>query len=187
MEYGDKRDIEFRESYNKVLEIMYPGYSEMTFSQKDDIDFNTMGITQNSLEIMELFDKMKDPQSSIYQGGTSDRNIVKIASIYAEICRKANDLVRVPTGKVTFDGEDEYKWVEPSKADVDQFLWLGVKKYNSPSFFEKLRMRLSRTSLYDINYETAVKINEILTEAKDRDSKDIDSSEIANPGEDRGE
>ena len=48
-------------------------------------------------------------------------------------------------------------------------------------------MRLSRTSLYDINYETAVKINEILTEAKDRDSKDIDSSEIANPGEDRGE
>ena len=130
---------EYRESYDKVLNILYPGYSDLSDKRKDAIEFRTMGITAYASEIMELFEQMKNPENSLYQEGVSDKDIVNIAAIYARIHEESNKQIGSPTGKMLRGGDygdvpvPEYEYRDRTEQEVQDAIRIAVEEYNSKS------------------------------------------------------
>lgn len=167
---------EYKEAYYKVLNILYPGYSEMSLRRQDDIEFRSMGITAYASEIDMLFDKMKDPNDPLYQEGASDKDIVNIAAIYARIHKESNKQIGMPTGKMLRGGRygdvpvPEYKYQDRTEQEVEYAIERAVKEYMSKPRIS-IKNIISGVKKYDIDYTTALDVSKILKEmnANDRD------------------
>ena len=176
---------EYRESYDKVLNILFPGYSDLSDKRKDAIEFRTMGITAYASEIMELFEQMKNPENSLYQEGVSDKDIVNIAAIYARIHEESNKQIGSPTGKMLKGGDygnvptPEYEYRDRTEQEVQDAIRIAVEKYKST---QKISIKniLNGIKQYNIDYNTALNVSKILKEknTQTKDSRTTDDKEM---------
>jgi len=174
---------EFRKSYEKVLNILYPGYSDLSDKRKEQVEFRLMGITEYASQIMKLFDQMKDPKNSLYQEGASDKDIVNIAAIYSRIYEESNNPVAYRTGKMLRgEGGDtpipEYKYRDRSEIEVKHAMEYAVEKYNSKPRIS-IKNILNGIKSYKIDYNTALNVSKILKEMNQtKDSKTANDKEM---------
>lgn len=176
---------EYRESYDKVLNILYPGYSDLSDKRKDAIEFRTMGITAYASEIMELFEQMKNPENSLYQEGVSDKDIVNIAAIYARIHEESNKQIGSPTGKMLRGGDygdvpvPEYEYRDRTEQEVQDAIRIAVEEYNSKPRIS-IKNILNGIKSYNIDYNTALDVSKILKEmnTQTKDLRTTDDKEM---------
>lgn len=176
---------EYRESYDKVLNILYPGYSDLSDKRKDAIEFRTMGITAYASEIMELFEQMKNPENSLYQEGVSDKDIVNIAAIYARIHEESNKQIGSPTGKMLRGGDygdvpiPEYEYRDKTEQEIQDFIQRAVEEYNSKPRIS-IKNILNGIKSYNIDYNTALDVSKILKEmnTQTKDLRTTDDKEM---------
>lgn len=162
---------EFKEAYNKILNILYPGYSNLSDKRKDAIEFRTMNITEHALEIDELLDKMKDPNNPLYQEGSSDKDLVNIAAIYVRISKKSNEPITFLSDGYRLTGDSLYgpslenTYNERSKTELEVLAQIKreVEEYRSkPKISVKRLIEGECIKKYDIDYNTAVEVNNVL-------------------------
>ena len=159
---------EYKEAYDKVLNILYPGYSDLSDKRKDTIEFRTMGITAHALEIMELFDKMKNPEHPLYQGDFSDKDIINIAAIYARIYKESNDLISYKTNETPSRGqydvpEEKFARRARTETEIQHAMEEAVKRYNSKPKIS-IQNIFNGIKKYDIDYNTALSVSKILND-----------------------
>lgn len=160
---------EYKEAYDKVLNILYPGYSDLSDKRKEQVEFRSMGITAYASQIMKLFNQMKDPESSLYQEGASDKDIVNIAAIYARIYEESNKQIASPTGKMLRGGDygdvpkPEYEYRDRTEAEVQHAMEDAVEKYNSRPRIS-IKNIINGVKSYNIDYNTALNVSQILKE-----------------------
>ena len=174
---------EYKEAYDKILNILYPGYSEMSQKRKDAIEFRASGITAHATQIDAILDKMKDSENPLYQEGASDKDIVNIAAIYARIHEESNKQIGSPTGKMLRGGDygdvpvPEYEYRDRTEQEVKTAIQRAVEEYKSTPKIS-IKNILSGMKQYDIDYNTALNVSKILKEMNNssRDSRDTNDS-----------
>ena len=165
---------EYKEAYDKILNILYPGYSEMSQKRKEAIEFRETGITAHATQINAIFDKMKDSEDPLYQEGASDKDIINIAAIYARIYEESHKKIASPTGKMLRGGdygdvpEPEYEYRDRTEQEVLASIQRAVEEYKSAPKIS-IRNILGGIKHYEIDYNTALNVSNILKEMKAQD------------------
>ena len=173
---------EYKESYDKILNILYPGYSEMSQKRKDAIEFRASGVTAYATQIDAILDKMKDSESPLYQEGASDKDIVNIAAIYARIHEESNKQIGSPTGKMLRGGDygdvpvPEYEYRDRTEQEIQTAIQRAVEEYNATPKIS-IKNILSGIKQYDIDYNTALNVSNILKEMKTQDREEIQTKD----------
>lgn len=176
---------ENKKSYDKILNILYPGYADMSEKRKNIIEFRAMGITAYALQIDALFDQMKDPKNPLYQEGASDKDIVNIAAIYSRIYKESSKKVVSPTGKMLRGGDygdvpiPEYEYRDRTEAEVQHAMEDAVEKYNSRPRIS-IKNIINGVKSYNIDYNTALNVSKVLKEmnTQTKDSRVTEDKEM---------
>ena len=92
-----------KEPYEKLLEILYPNYQEMSFKRKDYLqEVKERSLVGNARRIEEILEEMKNPESSIYQEGMNEKDLIRIADIYVGFHEKARMRTSWNTDRTNF-------------------------------------------------------------------------------------
>ena len=169
-------------NYEDILEILYPGYSKMSEKKKELIQMRSYDIIGNVKEIKALISEMKNPESSLYQPNTSDKDLIYMANLYAK-AHNESKIIRKPTGKVVRGGDyydkpiNEYQTVKATDAEQKQLYEKIITSYNeqSPIKAKSLINMLSRKKTPEINLNSAMEAKKVLDNLEI--SKETDSPE----------
>ena len=178
---------DFENAYDKVLNILYPGYSNLSDKRQELIRGRTWQIAQYASEVVELLPRMQEPKDPLYQEGASIKDICNIAAIYARICKTSETPIGYFSGEYTNKGYDSYgqpvgdqiySAKSRTESEVLNQIKFEVEAYNSrPKISVKRLLESNCITKYNINYNTALEVNKVLKEMnskeKVQDIKDV--------------
>ena len=143
----------FKLHYENYLEMFFPGFKKMDVPKQEACEMRSGICLSNLKEIDALFHEMKDPASTLYIGNLySDKEIVKIASIYSSLYSNTQKQIGEPTDKVDLIGdytapganinncfERIFTYRDQTEAERNYALESAVEQYNS-----KITVKLSK-------------------------------------------
>lgn len=169
-----------REPYEKLLEILYPNYQEMSFKRKDFLhEVKERRLVGNARQIEVILEEMRKTGSSIHQEGMSEKDLIRIADIYVGFHETARfGQKAVPTGRVLRGGRygdtpvEEYRYVNFTEAEKEEYIRNAVEEYNKQPKIS-IKNVLGGIKKYELTKETALRVSSILKEMENGTRSDI--------------
>ena len=94
---------EEKRPYEKFLEILYPNYQEMSAKRKDYLqEVKERSLVGNDRQIEVIYEEMKNPESSLYQVGMNEKDLIRIADIYVGFHERARMRTSRNTDRTNF-------------------------------------------------------------------------------------
>ena len=158
-----------KEPYEKLLEILYPNYQEMSFERKDYLqEVKERRLVGNARQVELILEEMKNPGSSLHQEGMSEKDLIRIADIYVGFHTEAEwRSVGEPTGRVLRGGRygdtpvDEYRYRGYTEAEKKEYICNAVEEYNKQPRIS-IKKILRGVKKYELTKETALRVSSIL-------------------------
>ena len=167
--YNEFLDLNKR-NRNILLNMLYPGYDGLNDRKKAKINdrFANRYVISSPTSILWIVEQMKNPQSPMYLPNMKNKDLLRIANQYFELCDNVQTYIMVKTGKdriaefhTTWGGvtvpeyEDIKERKDLSTEEIEARIKKDVEVYNK------------KTTNYPISYESALEIKKYLMFSED--------------------
>ena len=172
------------DSSEKILNLLYPGYSKMSEKRKRVTQWSDLDTTLNLSEIEDIFEQMKDPNSPLYQEGASDKEFANIAAIYVKISKHSNERQAYQSNEMERGGgfyglEDckpVYHYRDKTPQEVQNDIRRAVEEYKETPKIS-IKNILKGIKKYEIDFDTALIVNDVLKKMSNPDKGEKDTKD----------